>query len=126
MEFSFLTLNLLGSVKQLEYEIDPPLIYYPFNIAINELQTSVFKLTNLMNCPGNFKISFIGKSSENIICKIEDVIESIDHINRSPMLHDNDPNDSRLLSPDIRNGHSVEGQQTEGGLRSLLNDKHEY
>lgn len=76
VEFSYFNMDFMGQVKPLDYEIDPPMFYNPFKVAIGEKQTTFFKVTNLMNCKGKFQLEFLTKSAQEIITIIEDVLIS--------------------------------------------------
>lgn len=80
VEFTYFTFDLMGQVKPVEYSIEPSLIYFPFEIPIKIPQTSVFRIINNSNAPGEFKITLVSKSNDKVKCEIKDIVRKIEKI----------------------------------------------
>lgn len=83
VEFTYFNFDLMGQVRNVEYSVEPSLIYFPFEIPIKVPQTSVFRVINNSNAPGKFKLRMVSKSDERVFCKVKDVVRKVEKITES-------------------------------------------
>ena len=81
--FTYFTFKLMGHVKEIEYQVQPSVIYFPYKIPIKAEQTSVFRITNHSNAPGKFKILLTSKTDDRVRVRVKDVVKKVAQIHQS-------------------------------------------
>lgn len=130
VEFSYFSMKLLGHVRQLDYEIDPPLVYFPFDVPINQEQTSVFRIANNSPCKGAFSIRFISKTSPETSCRIRDIVRKEpkeDDIQKDQVKEDSYSQKLDIkVSNSIGQSSSMLGDDSGFELISVMNQNNKY